>query len=74
MKTKIVLRRFEDGDLIALFPDIPADYSGNIMSYMKVGQHGAASPELIHTLEVVDYASSDAIELMRHLLEDTGYE
>ena len=42
MKTKVVFRRFQDGDIIALFPEEAADYRGNCKSYMHVGQHGAA--------------------------------
>lgn len=41
--TKVVFRRWKDGDIIALFPDEPwrrCDYSTT--SYMHVGQHGAA--------------------------------
>lgn len=41
--TKVVFRRWKDGDIIALFPDAPwsrCDYSTT--SYMHVGQHGAA--------------------------------
>lgn len=45
--TVVVFRKFKDGnrEVIALFPEIPADYSGNkCESYMHVGQHGAADP------------------------------
>lgn len=41
--TKVVFRKWRDGDIIALFPDEPwsrNDYSTT--SYMHVGQHGAA--------------------------------
>ena len=40
----VVFRRWEDtGDIIALFPEIPADIDGRYcMSYEHVGQHGAA--------------------------------
>ena len=41
--TKVVFRKWKDGDIIALFPDEPwsrCDYSTT--SYMHVGQHGAA--------------------------------
>lgn len=41
--TKVVFRKWKDGDIIALFPDEPwsrSDYSTT--SYMHVGQHGAA--------------------------------
>ena len=41
--TKVVFRRFPDGEIIALFPDDPwnkSDYT--TASYLHVGQHGAA--------------------------------
>jgi hypothetical protein len=40
----IVFRRWRDtGDVIALFPEMPADYQGHYCdSYEHVGQHGAA--------------------------------
>lgn len=41
--TKVVFRRYPDGQVIALFPDIPwSGRRGEITSYMHVGQHGAA--------------------------------
>ncbi len=51
METDIVLfRRFPDGDVIALFPYLPAECldAWPCQSYMHVGQHGAADPRLIH--------------------------
>ena len=44
-KTKVVFRKFKDGEIIALFPEI---VSGRyIMSYVHTGQHGEASPLLV---------------------------
>lgn len=41
--TKVVFRRWKDGDIIALFPDAPwSRYDYSTTSYMHVGQHGAA--------------------------------
>lgn len=45
MTDVVVFRRWRDrsGDIIALFPEIPADDQGLFcQSYMQVGQHGAA--------------------------------
>lgn len=42
-KTKVVFRKFNDGDIIALFFEISADIYGRFcQSYMHVGQHGGA--------------------------------
>ena len=45
MTDVVVFRRWQDrsGDIIALFPELPADIHGHYCdSYMQVGQHGAA--------------------------------
>ena len=40
----VVFRRWKDtGDVIALFPELPADLGGDCCdSYMHIGQHGGA--------------------------------
>lgn len=43
MKYKVVFRKFNDGQVIALFPELPCDDRGNITSYMHIGQHCPAS-------------------------------
>lgn len=49
-KTKVIFRKFKDGDIIALFPEIQADQNyNNCQSYQHIGQHGAASYSLIDT-------------------------
>lgn len=43
-KTIVVFRKYPDGEVIALFSEIPHDNRGLLCSsYMHVGQHGAAS-------------------------------
>jgi len=45
---KVIFRKWGNGDVIALFPEIACDTIGyNCQSYMHVGQHGAASPSLV---------------------------
>ena len=42
-QTRVVFRRFKEGDVIALFPCMPWNAHGNsITSYMHAGQHAAA--------------------------------
>lgn len=42
--TRVVFRRYPDGQIIALFPDIPWNgLRGEVTSYMHLGQHGAAN-------------------------------
>ena len=46
-QTRVVFRTITSGiskgEVIALFIDDIADYHGNIMSYMHIGQHAAAN-------------------------------
>jgi len=46
-----VYRVFPESDVIALFPNEIVDSAGNINSYQRIGQHGAASPLLIKELK-----------------------
>ena len=45
MKTSVIFRTYKkDGNVIALFPELPADSSRwHCLSYQSIGQHGAAS-------------------------------
>jgi len=71
MKTKTIYRTFHTGDVIALFPEIPADRHGqHCMSYQTIGQHGAASPDLSHCTRA---ATTDEIRPLRAELERAGY-
>ena len=41
--TRVVFRRFKEGETIALFPYMPGNAHGNaVTSYMHTGQHAAA--------------------------------
>jgi hypothetical protein len=46
----VLFRRFRDGDVIALFPYLPAEglSAWPCQSYMRIGQHGAADPRIVH--------------------------
>lgn len=72
--TKVIFRKYrKGGDILALFPEVPADNRGHYcQSYEHVGQHGAADYYgCIHKLTVpakpVEYA-----DLMAEL-EHRGY-
>ena len=46
MTTKVIFRKFKStGEIIAFFPEIPGtvNYAEDCLSYMHIGQHGAAS-------------------------------
>jgi len=53
IKVQVVFRKFPEGDVIALFPNEPADRRGHILSYQHIGQHGGADFSLIQKLEHV---------------------
>ena len=42
MKTKVIFRKYPEGDIIALFPEVD-EGGGNISTYMHMGQHARAS-------------------------------
>ena len=72
MTTKVIFRKFrEGGDVIAFFPEVPGTYNPHTcLSYMHLGQHGAASAGAGDTLPATphDYAG-----LYREL-QGLGYE
>jgi hypothetical protein len=69
--TPTIFRRYRDGDIIALFPTIPADLQGNCLSYQHVGQHGAASPA--HVIARTRPATPEEYAALRVELESIGY-
>jgi len=48
--TKVIFRKFKDGEIIALFPELPGDNSVlNCLNYMAIGQHGSGTASLADT-------------------------
>lgn len=46
--TKVIFRKWNSGEVIALFPEVPHDVHGiYCSSYQHTGQHGAASPDSV---------------------------
>jgi hypothetical protein len=71
MKTKTLFRQYPNGEILALFPEIPADRYGHYcMSYQLIGEHGAASPEQPNTVPASPSAYTDTLTA----LERRGYE
>lgn len=57
-KVKVIFRKV-DTDVVAFFPELPANYTC-IMSYMHIGQHAEASMGFYHESKVAsesEYAS-----------------
>lgn len=43
--TVVLFRKYQNGEVVALFPDIPFDDKGNVSCYSHIGQHSAADYE-----------------------------
>jgi len=69
MKTKVVFLKEEDGDILAVFPEVLNDFSGNITCYAHVGQHSGASVEYCKTLQ-----PAEDYEDLKEELESIGYD
>jgi hypothetical protein len=68
----VIFRRFPDGDIIALFPCMPAECLNPwpCQSYMHVGQHGAADPRIVHDTRS---AKPNEYATLKAELEQIGY-
>lgn len=73
MKTTTIFRTFPSGEVIALFPEEPAETRNpwTFMSYQHVGQHGAAGHCVVQSTRpatVEEYAP------LKQELEALGYD
>lgn len=72
MSTKVIFRKFKNGEVIALFPEEIADNNPfNCLSYMHIGQHGAASQDIVY--DTKPCKENEYSELKKEL-EGIGYE
>lgn len=69
MKTKVIFRKFKNGEIIALFPELK-EGRGLILSYMHIGQHGDASPEIVRDTKP---ATREQFTPLYNELTDIGY-
>ncbi len=70
-KTKVIFRKFKDGEIIALFPEVQAnDSHWGCMSYMHIGQHGAARYNIVWDTKL---AKPEEYADLKTELEDLGY-
>lgn len=76
MKTKntpVIFRKFNDGEVIALFPSVPAGQNQNeCMSYVHNGQHGAASLAII--FDTKPARPAEYKPLFNELVNMVGYD
>lgn len=73
MKTKVIFRKFKNGDIIALFPELAGTFNpDSCQSYMHIGQHGAAGSNIVQDTKPatdIEYAT-----LQDELERDIGYD
>jgi hypothetical protein len=75
MKTRAMFRRFPEGDILAIFPDIderPHDPGLFCLSYANCGQHGSADVALC--LQHTEAATKDERADLEKELREIGYE
>lgn len=60
-KTKVVFRKFPDGEVIALFYEEEFSHPGNFTSYMHVGQHGQLEEYSI-LVAMCNHATDDKLQ------------
>ena len=71
--TRVVFRRYPDGQLIALFPDIPwSGQRSETTSYMHIGQHGAA--DYSHVIDTTKPATENEYTGLLNELKQAGYD
>jgi len=71
-KNKVIYRQYSSGEVVALFPEIPASGVGvYCLSFHHVGQHGAADYDYVirHTKPGTESGWRD----LHKELEDRGY-
>ncbi len=70
--TRVVFRRYSDGQIIALFPDVPwSGRLGEVASYMHIGQHGAA--DYRHVVATTKPATEKESAGLLNELRQVGY-
>ncbi len=74
-KTKVIFRQWKIGcGIIAMFPEIAVDTVGyNCQSFEHVGQHGAASPNIVATDTKPANLDDGAVKRLIEELTDRGY-
>ena len=69
--TEVIFRKFSDNQVCAFFPYEIADRSGNISSYMHVGQHSGASFDCL--VSTTKLANEIEYGPLKTELESIGY-
>ena len=72
MKTKVIFRKFPEGDIIALFPEIPGSMNPiECLCYQHIGQHGSANTLLIYDTKP---ATAEEFQSLYNEISNIGYD
>lgn len=70
-KTTVLFRKWNTGEVIALLPEIPSTANPDeCLSYMAIGQHGAASPGITRSTQP---ATPEEYAPLKKEMEQMGY-
>lgn len=69
--TRVVFRKWKNGDIIALFPDDVNPHDGTVTSYMHIGQHSAA--DYNNVIALTKPATEDEYHDLLTELKQVGY-
>ena len=71
--TKVLFRKFKEGDVIALFPNDTNNRNRTIMSYMHIGQHGEVDYDSL--INVTKSATEEEYKsLLNELINQVSYK
>jgi hypothetical protein len=71
-KTIVIFRKYPKGDILAIFPEIPADRWGTeCMAYQHIGQHGGGDCNLM--MRATKPAKVSEYKDLKRELEMIGY-
>jgi len=74
MKTKVIFRKWHNGEIIAIFPELAGDQSvHSCLSYEHIGQHGSCGPHNV-IAQTTPATPSEYHDLATELTAHVGYE
>lgn len=70
--TKVIFRKFSDGSIIALFPELTDNKKYTVLSYMQVGQHSDVDYQ--NVISQTKLATENEYKALKEELMSIGYE
>jgi len=71
-KTVVIFRKYPEGDILAIFPEIPSDpWGAECMVYQHIGQHGGGDCNLM--MRATKPARPSEYKELKKELEGIGY-